>query len=125
MRDKVEVDHIYKLTVRDEYYINPMLGGVICWEKESEFFSNSDEEMEHWHTRLHKASKLRCLQVIKNFHCISSEVRYLPYFDGFGNIRDFLQTFEVEISRERRLWALNLAMHATPARWWDTHKEAF
>ena len=62
---------------------------------------------------------------MKKLHYISSEVRDLPYFDGFGNVRDFLRAFEAEVPRERRLWALNLAMHATPARWWETHKEAF
>ena len=49
----------------------------------------------------------------------------MPYFDGSGSIKEFLRTFEVEVPREQRLWALNVAMCATPARWWDTHKGAF
>ena len=48
VRDKQDVDHIYKLTVQDEDWINPMAEGVLCWEKENECFSNSDGEMENW-----------------------------------------------------------------------------
>ena len=102
-----------------------MVDGVLCWKKDSDFFSNSDGEMEKWKNQLHDVSVLRCLRVTKDFRCISSEVRDLPYFDGPGSIRDFLLAFEAKVPRGRRLGALNLAMRTTPARWWDTNKEAF
>ena len=47
VRDKEDVDHIYKLTVQDEDWINPMVEGVLCWEKDSECFSKSDEEIDN------------------------------------------------------------------------------
>lgn len=90
VRDEEEVDHIYKLTAWDEYWINPMAEGVLCWENDSEFFFDSNEEMENWQNRLHDVSALRCLRVTRNFRCISSEVRYLPYFYGSGSIKEFL-----------------------------------
>ena len=31
--DEEDVDHIYKLTARDEDWINPMAEGVLCWER--------------------------------------------------------------------------------------------
>lgn len=99
MRDEEDVDHIYKLTMQDEDWINPTADGVLCWEKDSECFSNSDGEIENWKNRLHDVSALQCLQVTKNFHCISSEVRDLPYFDGSGDIKVFLRTFEAEVPR--------------------------
>ena len=43
-----EVDHIYKFTTQDEYWINPMVEEVLCWEEDSECFSDSNEEMENW-----------------------------------------------------------------------------
>ena len=56
---------------------------------------------------------------------MSSKVREFPYFDGSGSIKDFLKAFEVDVPEEWRFWALELAMRVTPARWWETHKEAF
>ena len=61
VRGGEEVDHIYKLTARDEDWINPMVDGVLCWEEDSECFSESNEEMENWKNRLHDVSALRCL----------------------------------------------------------------
>lgn len=123
--EEEEVDHIYKLTMRDEDWINPMADSVLCREKYSKCSSDSDGEIENWKNQLHDVSALRCQRITRDFHCISLEVRELPYFDGSGSIKEFLQTFKAEFPRERRLWALNLAMRATPARLWDMHKEAF
>ena len=53
-----DVDHIYKLTVWDEDWINPTADGVLCWEKDNEFFSDSDREMENWQNQLHDVSAL-------------------------------------------------------------------
>ena len=36
VHEEEEVDHIYKLTARDEDWINPTAGGVLCWERDSE-----------------------------------------------------------------------------------------
>lgn len=90
MRDEEDVDHIYKLTAQNEDWINPIVNGVLYREKDSEFFFDSDGEMENWKNRLDDVSMLRCLQIRKNFGSISSEVRDLPYFDSSGNVRDFL-----------------------------------
>ena len=48
VREEEEVDHIYKLTARDEDWINPTTNGVLSWERDNECFSDSDEEMENW-----------------------------------------------------------------------------
>ena len=67
VRKEEDVYHIYKLTTRDEDWINPMANGVLCWEKENECFSNSDGEMENWQNLLHDVSVLRCIRMTKNF----------------------------------------------------------
>ena len=77
-----------------------MVEGVLCWEKDNECFSDSDREMENWKNRLHDVSTLRCLRITKKFRCISFEVRDIPYFDGYGNFRDFLWAFEAEVPQE-------------------------
>ena len=83
-----DVDHIYKLTTRD--VVNPIVDEVLCWEEDNEFLFDFDEEIENWQNRLHDVSALHCLWVTKDFCCISSEVRDLPYFDNLGNVKEFL-----------------------------------
>ena len=46
--EEEELDHIYKLTAQDEDWINPMDEGMLCWEKDNEYFSDSDEKLENW-----------------------------------------------------------------------------
>ena len=87
VREEDDVDHIYKLTNRDEDWINPTTNGVLCWEKGSECLFDSDGEIENWQNWLHDVSVLRCLRITKSFRCISLEVRELPYFDGSGSIK--------------------------------------
>ena len=42
---KEELDHIYKIIVQDEDRVSPTDEGMLCWEKDSECFSESNEEM--------------------------------------------------------------------------------
>ena len=102
-----------------------MADGVLCWEKDSECFFDSDGEIDNCKNWLHDVSALRCLRVTKDFHCVSSKVRDQPYFDGYGNIKEFLRAFKAEVPREQRLWALKLFLRRTPVQWWGTHEEAF
>ena len=45
VRKEEDVDHIYKLTAREEDWITPTADGVLFWEKDSECFSNSYGEI--------------------------------------------------------------------------------
>ena len=47
IRGEEEVDHILKLTAWNEDWINPTMEGVLYWEADSEYFSDSNEEMEN------------------------------------------------------------------------------
>ena len=58
--EEEEVDYIHKLSTQDEDRVNPKAEGVLCWEKDSKCFSDSDEELENWQGRLHEVSALRC-----------------------------------------------------------------
>ena len=75
---KEELDHIYKITAQDEDWFNPTDEGMLCWEKDSECLSDSNEEMENWHSRLHEVSALHSLQTVKIFRRISTMERTLP-----------------------------------------------
>ena len=43
-------------------------------------------------------------------------------FDGFSNIQEFLQKYEVHVPSSQRLKTLDVALRATLARWWVAHK---
>lgn len=49
----------------------------------------------------------------------------MPHFYGFGSVKEFIKALKADVLEEHRFWALDLAMHATPAWWWETHKGAF
>lgn len=60
----------------------------------------------------------------KSFHCVSSEVRNLLYYDGLTDMDNFLDVFEQEVPKDHHFQELDLALHATLARWWGTHKDS-
>ena len=75
---KEELDHIYKITAQDEDRVNPTDEGMLYWEKDSECFSDSNQELENWQSRMHEVSALRSLQTVRNFRRISTIERTLP-----------------------------------------------
>ena len=120
---KDEIDQIYKLNLCKEDQINPNVYGNFKWEKDSSCFSNSNEELENWQNRLHEVSVLHCNRVTCALHCITSEVHYFPHYDGTTDVNPFLGELERSVLIEQRFHTLDLGLHTTPARWWETHKE--
>jgi hypothetical protein len=51
------------------------------------------------------------------------EIREPPSFHGVNDLEVFLTQYEDEVLENQRLLALDIALKATPARWWGTHKE--
>lgn len=111
--EEEEIDHINKLTVRDEDQVNPMDEGVLCWKKDSEFFSDSDEELENWQGWLHEVSALRRIRTTKNFRHISTKERDLPFHDEAG---DSTKIIEPKSPTERKQGALPLTLRGEPAQ---------
>lgn len=68
---------------------------------------------------------LHCNMMTKSLCCVSSEVGYLPHYDGLTVVDCFLDTFEREVLEKHRFQALEWVLHTTPARWWSTHKDNF
>lgn len=50
----------------------------------------------------------------KSLHCVSLEVRKLPYYDGLIDVDLFLDEFECEVPEDHCFQALELALCTTP-----------
>lgn len=68
---------------------------------------------------------LHCNMMTKSLRCVTSEVRFFPYYDGMTNIDKFMDAFEREVPKKHHLQALDLALCSTLAWWWGTHKDNF
>lgn len=102
-----------------------MVDGWITWDWKSSCTSDWDEELENWQNFLHKVSTLQYNMMTKSLCCISAVVRKLTYYDGLTNIDMFLDEFEHKVLEDHHFQALELALCATSARWWGTHKDSF
>ena len=72
---------------------------------------------------MHEVSGRRCARLTKSLHWIGTEVCKVPTFDGLSNIQEFLQEYEAQDPCSERLKTLDMALRATPARWWIAHKK--
>lgn len=61
----------------------------------------------------------------KSLHCVSSEVRKLPYYDDLTDVDNFLDAFEHKVPKDHYFQALDLALCVMPERWWGKHKDSF
>ena len=53
---------------------------------------------------------------------MGTEIKNTSLFYGLSNVNEFLQKCEQEIPNDQRLEGMDLALRATPARWWQAHK---
>ena len=104
-----EIENIYKLTTRQQDYINPTTDGNLSWQSESACSSNSEEALENWQNKMYEVSTLRCAKLTKAVHQIDTLVSNLPTFDGMNNLETFLLEFEVIVPIQQRLLALDEA----------------
>ena len=51
--DPLDLDNIYKLTARNQDYINPTADGNLSWRSISSCASDSEEGLDNWQNRLH------------------------------------------------------------------------
>lgn len=63
--------------------------------------------------------------IAKSLRRVSTKVRKLPHYYGLTDVDLFLDEFEREVPKEHHFQALELALCATLAYWWGTHKEKF
>jgi len=46
-------------------------------------------------------------------------------YDGLSAVHEFQNRYQKEGSKQQRFNTLKWVLHATPARWWDTHQRSF
>lgn len=85
----------------------------------SSYLSDFDEALEKWQHRLYEVSTRKCVRITRYVQRIGFEGCEPLRFDGFREIEDFI---EAKVPREVRIQALDIALKATSARWWGTHK---
>ena len=88
-----DLDCIYKITVQEQDWVNPTANGRISWECESSCTSDSNEEIERWQNQLHEVTTLNCNTMLRSLHCMATEVRDLPMYDGLTAVDEFLSKF--------------------------------
>ena len=54
---------------------------------------------------------------------VATEIVEFPIYEGLSRLSEFFQEFEEKFFQPRRMLALDVALKATPARWWETHKQ--
>jgi hypothetical protein len=52
--DLEEINQLYRTTMHTEYYINPIVDGVLSWRSITSCDSNSDIGLENWQQNLHE-----------------------------------------------------------------------
>jgi hypothetical protein len=121
--DLEEIGQLYRTTVHDEDYVNPTTDKVLSWRSITSCATNSDIGLENWQQRLHEVSTRRCARIGRAVRWVGKEIREPPSFHGLNDLETFLTQYEDKVLENQRLLALDLALKATPARWWGTHKE--
>jgi len=71
----------------------------------------------------HEVSTRGCARISKSVHYMTSEVCNLPYYDGLSDVNIFLDEYVEQVPKIKRLLALDIALKATPDRWWGAHKK--
>lgn len=84
-----DLDCIYKIKMRDQDWVNPTVDGRITWDCESSYTLDSDEELERWKNWLHEVTTLSYNMMTQLLHCVLSEVRNMPTYDGLNDVDIF------------------------------------
>ena len=111
------------MTTTKDDYIDPTVDGTLSWCYASSCTFDSNQDMENWQNRMHEVSRRRCAQLTKSLRQIGSEVSQIATFSGFYQVKEFLVEYEIQVPSFQRLKALDVALRATPAIWWATHKQ--
>jgi hypothetical protein len=92
-----ELENIYKLTVRQQDYINPTVDVNLIWWSDSACSSDSEEALENWKNHMYELSTRRCSQLTREVCWISTTISNLPTFDCLNPLEAFLLDFETTV----------------------------
>ena len=60
--------------------------------------------------------------ITQSLRWVTTEIVELPIYEGLSELSKLFQEFEENFFELKRILALDIALKATPARWWTTHK---
>ena len=60
--------------------------------------------------------------ITQSLRQVATETVEFPIYEGLSGLSEFFQEFEEKFFELQRILALDVALKATPARWWATHK---
>ena len=116
-------ESVTETTSTKDDFIDPAADGTLSWCYASSCTSDSDQGMENWQNRMHEVSGRWCAQLTKSLCWIGSEVSQIPTFSGLSQVNEVLIEYEIQVPSFQRLKALDMALRATPTRWWAPHKK--
>jgi len=120
-RDKpIILDQLYKLTAsKREDYINPPAGGFVSWRSIQSSEVGSEVVWDAWKQGGYKIDT-RCCAKIGRIKWIGVEVSNYKKSHGIEPVDIFLNKVDREV-RDHKVPLLDIALFATPARWWRMH----
>jgi hypothetical protein len=89
-----ELENIYKLTARQQDYINPTTDGNLSWRSDNACSSDLEESLENWQNKMYEVSAWLCARLTRGVRWISRTVSNFPTFDGLNHLETFLLEFE-------------------------------
>jgi hypothetical protein len=67
-----ELENIYKLTTKQQDYINPTSYGNLIWRSDNTCSLDSEEELENWKIKIYEVFARRCARLTREVHWIST-----------------------------------------------------
>jgi hypothetical protein len=121
--EKYVLHHIYHMNSgKRTNYINPKENGSVSWSNIHSFENDLKDSMHEWKNWRYDISSPRCLAIIYVLQ-IGAELCIPLVYDGLSNLEDFINNMKSTILENWRIPTLDMALRATLARWWATHKE--
>ena len=102
--------------------MNSIADGIISWELESSYTSDSNDEIEQWHNRLHEVTTLNCNMMVILLRHVVREARELPIDTGATNMEELIDHCDKAILEQKQLGAQTETLCETTAQGWRTHQ---
>ena len=91
--DQDVLDHIYNITAKEEYYVDPTAEGIMDWQCDSSCMTDSDDGLENWQNRLHEMHGHIFSRITKSLRWVGTQESTLPIFDGLSDPEQFIGQF--------------------------------
>ena len=73
---------------------------------------------------MHEVSIQKCGMITQFLFHATTETVQLQIYEGLSELSEFLVEFEDKVAEPQQLLALDEALKATLARWWETHNKS-